>query len=146
MSNVLSFRIEPLAGAQSVLPLIDGASLAVLVNSFETQHDYGPTGAYRGFIPSYFSYGPLEPYFLGEAASGYWASIGGIYLLGCKCGDVGCWPLVARVTVSGEDVTWSNFAQPHRPARDYSGFGPFVFDKRSYLAAVRAVAAELGSA
>lgn len=145
MPNLLSFRIEPLAGAQSLLPLVDGASLADLVSSFEAKHDYGPTGSYRGFIPSYFSYGPLEPYFLGAAASDYWADIGGIYLLGCKCGEVGCWPLVARVTVSGEDVMWSDFAQPHRPARDYTEFGPFVFDKVHYLAAVRAVAAKFDS-
>lgn len=48
-------------------------------------------------------------------------------LLGCECGEPGCWPLMARVEVGAEQVAWSDFEQPHR--RDnwaYAGFGPFV--------------------
>jgi hypothetical protein len=38
-------------------------------------------------------------------------------------------------------VTWRGFAQPFRPGRDYGSFGPFVFRRRQYEHAARAVAA-----
>ena len=37
-------------------------------------------------------------------------------------------------------VTWSSFAQPFRPAWSDAGFGPFVFDRSQYEAAVVACA------
>lgn len=36
------------------------------------------------------------------------------------------------VTTSSETVTWSEFTNPHRPGRDYSGLGPFTFVRRQY--------------
>lgn len=47
------------------------------------------------------------------------------------------WPLEARIITDAETVTWTGFAQPHRRARDYQGFGDFVFDHASYEHAVR---------
>ncbi len=29
-------------------------------------------------------------------------------------------------------VTWTGFAQPHRQTRDYSGFGPSIFERSPY--------------
>lgn len=37
-------------------------------------------------------------------------------------------------------VVWDEFRQPRRRERDYSGFGPYLFDRARYEAAV----AELG--
>jgi hypothetical protein len=42
------------------------------------------------------------------------------------------------VTLTEHSVTWSNFAQPHRRAWSYAGFGPFVFDRRQYENAIAA--------
>jgi hypothetical protein len=58
-----------------------------------------------------------------------------IQLLGCRCGELGCWPLEARMTVTDQHVTWSQFVQPYR--RDtwsYEGFGPFVFGRTEFEA------------
>jgi hypothetical protein len=65
--------------------------------------------------------------------------LGDIYLLGCQCGEVGCWPLTTRVTVNNNRVLWDSFRQPHRE-RDYSRFGPFVFDLDQYRNAVALLA------
>ena len=64
-------------------------------------------------------------------------------LLECACGEPGCWPLLATVTVGSAQVIWSGFEQPHRRADsagghwDYGGFGPFVFERAAYDAALR---------
>jgi len=37
-------------------------------------------------------------------------------------------------------VTWTEFEQPHRKGRDYSGFGPFEFARATYEDAVSEIA------
>lgn len=58
-------------------------------------------------------------------------------MLGCECGEVGCWPLSVSVTRLEDGYQWSGFNQPHRAERNYDSFGPFLFDKDQYEAAVR---------
>ena len=41
-----------------------------------------------------------------------------------------------RPEIDGDQVSWHSFRQPHRPDRDYSGFGPFRFDAAAYRAAL----------
>ena len=65
--------------------------------------------------------------------------------LGCQCGEWGCWPLETRLRLADGVVTWDSFRQPHRPKRDYSGFGPFRFDEQQYRDAVFDVFAALAS-
>lgn len=62
-----------------------------------------------------------------------------VELLLCRdCGEIGCWPILAKITAEGKQVTWSDFKQPHRTGRgkaptwDYRSFGPFVFDRFQY--------------
>jgi hypothetical protein len=75
----------------------------------------------------------------------FWKEAGGVYLLGCTCGEVGCWPLQCEVITSHESVVWQRFRQPHRRERDYANFGPFVFDLKQYISAVSAVVEKLGA-
>ena len=54
-------------------------------------------------------------------------------LLACTCGEPGCWPLMARVVVTNDEVRWHDFEQPHRRGRwTYEKFGPFRFSRRQY--------------
>ncbi len=54
-------------------------------------------------------------------------------LLGCDCGEPGCWPLMARVDVTGDEVRWSDFEQPHRRGRwSHDALGPLVFARDAY--------------
>lgn len=65
-----------------------------------------------------------------------WFGDGDTILLGCICGDPGCWPLTARVEVTEEIVTWRNFRTGHRDW-DLSTFGPLVFDRGQYERALQ---------
>ena len=69
---------------------------------------------------------------LGKPEDG-WDDWGGrISVLGCGCGVVGCWPLQAKITVTEDRVTWSNFVQPHRRRWRHDRLGPFVFEREAY--------------
>ena len=65
-----------------------------------------------------------------------------IQVLGCECGEPGCWPLVCRISATDRIVRWSDFEQPHRNgsgapvAWTYDGLGPFEFDRAEYDAAL----------
>jgi hypothetical protein len=62
---------------------------------------------------------------------------GDTVLLGCDCGDWGCWPLLARVDLTPAAVTWHHFKNEHRPAWDLTDLGPFEFDRPQYEAALK---------
>lgn len=115
-----------------VVPFIDGHDLVELITEYEMAEGYEPVGGYDGIVPTSFTYGPLLAYYLGARGDGYWGKVGKIALLGCSCGEVGCWPLYVHVHASATEVHWSAFEQPHRPDRTYNGFGPFTFDRRQY--------------
>ncbi len=75
---------------------------------------------------------------MGEPDWRYDTGGGGISVLGCGgCGDVGCWPLQVRIEVRDDVVRWNGFRQPHRSGWDYSGMGPFVFDREAYETALK---------
>ena len=58
-------------------------------------------------------------------------------LLGCVGGYVGCWPLVARISMDEDTVTWSDFENPQRGPHSWfewkhDDIGPFTFDRKQY--------------
>jgi hypothetical protein len=136
--STLSFVIEPLEEgdpALSIVPTVNGIRLTQLIEDFERSHNYEPTGGYAGLVPDHFKFGPLERYFMAESPKDPIEKFGH-YLLGCSCGEVGCWPLTARIVVDVNQVIWEGFSQPFRPDRDYSSFGPFVFSLEQYCRTV----------
>lgn len=138
MTNFLSFKFERKdEDTATVLPCVDGVGLDQLVAAFEEAAGYrDPAGGYGGLIPSFYRFGPLRNYFLGQEEPVTGDEQGEIYLLSCECGEVGCWPLIAHVRLKQDKVIWDGFSQPHRPSRDYTGFGPFEFDRTQYERAV----------
>jgi hypothetical protein len=144
---VISFSLEPLTDYRppvyAVMPKIDGTTLLDLIAIFERERHMDPAGGYGGIIPQFYNYGPLDRYLMGQTTSeSAWADGGGVFVLGCDCGEVGCWPLVCRVKLQGETVVWDEFKQPYRPQWDYSQFGPFVFDAAQYQTAVQELQAQ----
>lgn len=121
-----------------IVPFIDGRDLVDLVSEFEDVSGYEPAGGYDGIVPTRYAFGPLVPYYLGQPEGGSGREIA---VLGCACGEMGCWPLDVRVDLRRDSVVWSAFRQSHRPDRAYDGFGPFTFDRRQYEAAAVNVAA-----
>lgn len=140
--NRIEFRVQHRVDADigqspEVAPVIDGRALSQLVSEFEAAKQFDVVGGYGGIFPGWSRYPPLEAYYLGESGDQYWDGLGKIAVLECDgCGEIGCRPLLVKVTVDTERVTWNQFEQPHRPGRDYSDFGPFVFSKDSYVGAV----------
>jgi hypothetical protein len=136
VTSALAFEVVTIeGGAKALAPTIDGQSLSAMVAAFESQRGYEPAGGYAGIIPANFNFGDLTRHYEARGER-QWPSPGHAWLLGCDCGEVGCWPLTARIAVTAENVTWSNFSQEHRPDRDYDGFGPFVFNRDQYASAV----------
>jgi len=121
-----------LNGVAEVVPEVDGVALTDLIHGFEKRAGMETRNvSYGGLIPAYFRFGPLRHHFLAGAG----AFVSGqrkVPLLGCKCGEWGCWPLLTSVRADDASVAWSAFEQPHRPERDYSGFGPFQFERAEH--------------
>ena len=140
MSNIISFELVEIdGGALSLTPCIDGTPLTTLISQFEEANGYtDPAGGYAGIVPSEWGFGPLLPYFCGvRDHRGISDRPGDIFVLGCQCGEVGCWPLISSVSHEAGGYKWSGFNQPHRKERNYENFGPFEFEKGQYEAAVR---------
>jgi hypothetical protein len=139
--NRLSFEPASDPPGSWIMPFIDGVALSSLVHAFERDARFDPSGGYGGFVPQ------LDPESIDPSAEDlarsravFGRTIGGdLRVLECTCGVEGCWPLLCRTVVLDAVVQWDRFCQPHRPTRDYSGFGPFSFDLDQYVATLRSV-------
>ncbi|MDV9171137.1 hypothetical protein R6V09_13510 [Streptomyces sp. W16] len=144
-SNEFGFGCEQRGGDGPlvILPRIGGAPLTELIDSFEIAAGMQPAGdAYGGLIPEFLRFGPMQDHFIGRSTNAMGPKTP---LLGCECGEWGCWPLMARITATADLVTWDSFEQPHRKTRDYTAFGPFHFDRQRYDDALRALDAAISS-
>lgn len=122
-----------------LMPAIDGRLLCDIVREVElpfAEREGHPSiaGKYSG-IPKQAAILPSR-HFLGEPEPYYRDEEGTVYLMVCTCGDAGCWPFVAVVTVTDREVIWSSYRQPHRnkPKNrwDYSKLPEFHFDRQQY--------------
>jgi len=146
ISNEIRFDCQHCGdrGLLVVVPHIDGAPLTELIDEYEIAAGMQPAGdAYGGLIPEFFRFGPMQNHFLGLSTSAMGPKTP---VLGCECGEWGCWPLMARITATADLVTWDAFEQPHRKTRDYVAFGPFQFDRHQYDDALQALNAVIDSA
>lgn len=137
MPHVLGCSIIDDAGCTLVHLTLDGTALVELVRTFETAHGFDDTGNYGGAFPESF----LRP----GPDVGTHPTSPDVEVLDCGCSIPGCWPLATRVTWLDEEVTWSSFRNAQRPERDYSGFGPFVFERTAYESALATAATEVES-
>lgn len=126
---MLGFAVDEVDGHVEVTPTVDGVALTDLVEAYEADQRVDVVGGYGGLVPARSRGGLAEHLGPGRTA-----------VLACECGEVGCWPLQATIAVDADVVTWSDYEQPHRPGRDYAGFGPHRFDRAQYDAAVAAAA------
>lgn len=141
----MSFQVEPWDehGGHELVPYVDGVRLLDLVSTYERAARFDVAGQYAGLVLDHFNYGDLTEYLTGEPGYAFGDKPGTIALLGCDCGEVGCWPFLAQVVLDNDLVTWRDFAQPNRPKRDYGHLGPFTFARTQYLKAIRTLTEQL---
>ena len=145
--NQATFRVVPSDHAPDtgeVEILIDGVNLCALVREVE----HGQPGAeeiagrYAGLRADRDVLPPSE-HFLGAPGWRIYDYGGKTQVLGCECGEPGCWPLVCAIELRADEIVWRNFEQPHRstgenhgPVWTYDRLGPFRFERRQYEAAL----------
>jgi hypothetical protein len=140
---------------ESIQIRIDGSCLQDIVRDYEMPfalREGHPdiAGGYLGLDSSVCDHRA----FFGEVDRDYGDESDKTLLMECACGCPGCWPLVARITVTDTSVIWSDFEQPHRGPDsagghwDYSSFGPFEFELEEYsreFAKIKTKAQQVGS-
>lgn len=130
---------------------INGRDLVDLVRIVEhpfADREGAPSiaGAYAGLPPDE-STCPPSRHFFGEPSTALYRYGHKTQILGCDCGEVGCWPFLCLIEVNQGCVTWSQFEQPHRRgtgtqcAWTYEELGPFEFDVGQYEHALEALRA-----
>ena len=140
----VSFNVQPFEGTLSITPVVDGMLLTEIIAAFERERQFEPAGGYGGLIPERFNYGALSRYFLGDfEQDSYFARMKRVYLLGCQCGEVGCWPLLGRIRIEGPNPWCGTLLNSHTGKDlDYSALGPLVFDAEQYREAVAGLPSE----
>jgi hypothetical protein len=144
----VSFELAPAGGdyADDLTQIrieVNGSDLVELVRraelpSAEADDEPELAGTYVGLVPGYIRMDLAGQFLGGSGAWLYSEGEGKTALLSCNCGEVGCSPLLARVTVDEDTVTWDEFEQPTRPDWDYDGFG-FTFARPQYEQALLAM-------
>lgn len=112
---------------------IDSRDLRELLRPLES-----PSAAARDLPELAASYGGMRPDEWGDPMTD---ESGRVAVLGCECGETGCWPLFARITRTAATVVWSDFDGPVTGAA-YERLGPFTFAREPYEAAVTALGTE----
>jgi hypothetical protein len=131
-ADSITFVVRERAGSGEleVVPLIGGVLLTTLIDAYELGTGMDPAGgAYGGLVPASYRFGGMERHFRGGSTETFGPATP---VLGGECGQWDCWPLLCRIGFTGGEVRWDEFAQPRRPVRDYTRFGPFRFDRDEY--------------
>jgi hypothetical protein len=126
---------------ETIVPFVDGRALPDLLRVVESPfaaREGRPSlaGAYAGLDADAVRW-PSRHY-LGEPVLRLDGS--STVLLGCTCGDWGCWPFAADVRVDGRTVTWTGYRHGSRDW-DYRACRTFTFLRAEYEHAVIATAA-----
>jgi hypothetical protein len=125
-------------GAQARLRIVvNGRDLLTVVKELEA-----PCAEADGATELAGSYHYLSGYtfpsglFEGRPADPDLRAEGQVALMGCDCGEVGCWPFLVSITKRSGEVRWSGFRQPFRPRWDYDRLGMLRFDAAAYDAEI----------
>lgn len=145
--NSVAFEIgrsEHARDTGEVRILIDGVDLRLLAEKAElasaaAEGNASLAGSYAGLRADGHVLPPSQ-HFLGRVESGLYEYGRRVQVLGCECGEPGCWPLVCRVEADKDWVVWSDFERPYRRgAWKHDGLGPFMFARAQFEEALRAL-------
>ncbi|MEC0129145.1 hypothetical protein [Paenibacillus pabuli] len=138
--NLIHFKIEPSQEETNIKVLniyINNENLIEIIKRYEVQFDPKIAGNYDGLNINFYK--DIDEHFFGELNENDLFNYDGkTQILGCDCGEPGCWPLLIKISVSDEIIVWSDFEQPYRNEDsaggywDYSNLKPFVFHRKQY--------------
>lgn len=143
--DVVEFRVRNetlgVGDVNTVTPYVNGTSLIELARRVELgpateQGEPDRAGAYVGLTIGVTQLVDWEHWYLNDQPQS-WFGDGDSCLLGCPCGDTGCWPLTAKITMANNQITWSRFRTGHR-SWDLRTLRPFTFRRNQYQAALTA--------
>jgi hypothetical protein len=137
--NTIQFKVEKSQELEHhVLNIyLNNVNLIEFIKQYEVQFEPKIAGGYEGLNTNYLDnlyehlYGNLDE-------NDLFNYNGKTQVLGCNCGESGCWPLLVKITVNDETIVWSDFEQPHRSEDsaggywDYSNLKQLEFDKKDY--------------
>ncbi|WP_427051658.1 hypothetical protein [Paenibacillus sp. TC-CSREp1] len=117
---------------------VNDESLIERMKRYEAQFESEIAGLYEGLNIDLVDH--IEAHFTGRLQEDdIFNYEGKTLVLGCNCGLPDCWPLLVKITETGDSIMWSHFEQPHRAEDspggywDYSNFPPLHFQKREYI-------------
>ena len=116
----ISEREDPSSGVvEAVAISINGRDLMEVVR--QTEFPFAMQDGQRDLAGSYAGLRPEEMFrpsrrLLGGSETHHEVdeANGKVAVLGCICGDTGCWPLLVKIWADDDFVSWDNFQQPHR--------------------------------
>ena len=136
--DAVAFTVDGTGDATTIDSAVNGRPLADLAAEVERAYDWSLAGAYGGLPP--YVVRSIHHYLGRPRAT--WFEDGDTVLLGCDCGEWGCWPLTAKVLVMHDTVRWSGFRTGHRDW-DLGDLGPFEFARDDYERALFALGPHL---
>jgi hypothetical protein len=139
LPNLLSFKFEAdVEGYNIFEPVIDGIAFSELVKTFELSQGYNdPAGGYGGIPVEFTHIGDRELYYRGQIDRESSLKLDPLYLLGCECTVVDCWPLMGHIYSYKNWYIWSDFSNPFRLKREYALLAPFYFQRNAYENALK---------
>lgn len=141
MQSRLDIALTPIDeyGARLAVLRVDGRPLLDIIREIETPI---ATAAGQPSLAGGYSYLNAEEVIypsrllLGEPNGPMPEYSTRVPILECECGCPGCWPLLVRVSLTDDAVTWSDFRQPHQDNWIYPDVR-FVFDRHQYEDALK---------
>jgi hypothetical protein len=115
-----------------------------LVTEYEEAQNWDDAGIHEGLVLARDDMEVLPEYLLHGRSLLRNLSHNGTVLLGCTCGNVDDGPFYGQVQLLEDRVRWLGFENPMADglAWDYTGFGPFAFDRGQYEQAITDAMAE----
>ena len=91
---------------------IDNENIIEHIKRYEKQFEPQIAGGYEGLNINFLQ--NIDEHLLGELNENDLFNYDGkTQILGCNCGEPGCWPLLVKIMVNDEIIVWSEFTQPH---------------------------------
>jgi hypothetical protein len=132
---------------------INNENLIDILKDYEKQFGENNPGKYDGICIYYFDDIDIIKHFMGEAdKKNILNYTGKTQILGCTCGEPGCWPFLIKINISGNVIIWNEYEQPFRSKKrcgekywNYSNLKALKFNRVEYENKLKNISAEINN-